>query len=150
LRPTVLFTYSSLILNDSELAKRVSDGAAASKAPQTVIASWFRPNLHKRGSVRTVFDGRYKLTRYFAPVERNSPTTLDELYRHNDVELFDLETEPGEETNLASAGNAHAQLVREMSAKLEGVIKNEIGVDDGREMPTLDDVTWTLQRDRLD
>jgi arylsulfatase len=150
LREGVLFTYSGLILNDSELAKRLSDAAAAGKAPQTVMASGFRPNLHKRGSVRTVFDGRYKLTRYFAPVERNPPTTLDELYRHNDVELFDLETDPDEETNLATDGDAQAQLVLEMSAKLERVIKNEIGVDDGREMPKLDDVTWTVQKDRLD
>lgn len=34
------------------------------------------------------------------------------------------------------------------SAKLEALIKREIGVDDGREMPHFDDIKWTI--DRLD
>lgn len=34
--------------------------------------------------------------------QRNLPTTLDELYRFNDVELYDLHTDPHEMTNLAA------------------------------------------------
>ena len=33
-----------------------------------------------------------------------------------------------------------------MSAKLEALIKAEIGVDDGREMPDVGKITWTIDR----
>src|SRR5262249_1480934 len=84
---------------------------------------------------RTVFDGRYKFSRYFGPVDRNRPTTLDELYKANDVELFDLQTDPGETVNLAADRETHEDLIATMSAKLEAAIKAEIGVVEGREMP---------------
>ncbi len=38
-------------------------------------------------------------------------------------------------TNLAATKGQDHDLVMTMSAKLEAVIKAEIGVDDGREMP---------------
>lgn len=38
----------------------------------------------------------------------------------------------------------HGALVLAMSAKLEALIKSEIGVDDGREMPPVQSLTWTL------
>jgi hypothetical protein len=50
----------------------------------------YRLNLSKRGSLRSVFDGRYMFRCYFAPLQRNQPKNLDELYRQNDVELFHL------------------------------------------------------------
>jgi len=96
--------------------------------------------------LRTVFDGRYKFTRYFAPVDRNRPRNIDEIYRWNDVELFDLTTDPEEMINLASEKNATGDLVLAMSSKLEALIKEEIGVDDGREMPNVDGIDWTIDR----
>jgi arylsulfatase len=33
-----------------------------------------------------------------------------------------------------------------MSGKLESMIKAEIGKDDGREMPELANITWTIDR----
>ena len=56
--------------------------------------------MKKRGSMRTVFDGRHKFSRYFSPADRNRPKTIDELYNWNDVELFDLVKDPGEVKNL--------------------------------------------------
>jgi arylsulfatase A-like enzyme len=147
IRDSVLFTYSGLATNDSEVIRIVSEARAAGRDPKkAVVESGYRPDMKKRGSLRTVFDGRYKFTRYFAPVERNSPRNLDELYRRNDVELFDLAGDPSEMRNLATDREQHAGLLLTMNAKLESAIKAEIGVDDGREMPTLEGVNWNIDR----
>jgi arylsulfatase len=125
----------------------VTDCVAAGKDPkETMRAAGFRPDLKKRGSLRTVVDGRYKLTRYFAPVDRHEPETLDELFKANDVELFDLQADPQERVNLATDRNKNRDLLLVMSAKLETLIKAEIGVDDGRELPEISGITWTLDR----
>jgi len=146
-RDSVLFTYSGLATNDSELTRLISEGRAAGQDPKSAIkAAGYRPNMKKRGSLRTVFDGRHKFTRYFAPAERNSPRNLDELYRWNDVELFDLKTDPAEMNNLATQRQEHEATLSRMNAKLEAIIKAEIGVDDGREMPELSGVDWRIDR----
>jgi arylsulfatase len=129
---------------DSEPLAGAVKALAAGQDLASALKHGVPPDLGKRGTLRTVFDGRYKFSRYFAPVARNRPRALDELYRDNDVELFDLETDPGETTNLAARRGEHADLLLAMSAKLEAQIKAEIGVDDGREMPPLQSVTWTL------
>ncbi len=146
-RDSVLFTYSGLATNDSELIRLVSEARAAGKDPKEAVkAAGYRPNLKKRGSLRMVFDGRHKFTRYFSPLERNSPKTLDALYAANDVELFDLQSDPKEMTNLAAKQGENAELVAAMSAKLEAAIKAEIGVDDGREMPEVEGIDWRIDR----
>ena len=148
-RDAVLFTYSGLATNDSEAIRIVADAKAAQQDPKQAMATaGYRPDLNKRGSLRTMFDGRYKFTRYFAPTQRNLPRDIDELYRFNDVELFDLQSDPDEMTNLAATKGENAELVMASSAKLEALIKREIGVDDGREMPHFDTIDWTI--DRLD
>ena len=47
-------------------------------------------------------------------------------------------------TNLAATKGENRDLLLIMSAKLEAIIKAEIGVDDGREMPDFKGVTWVL------
>jgi arylsulfatase len=144
-REAVLFTYSALLCNDNGLIKVCGEAIAEGRDAQaTLKASGYKPDLKKRGSLRTVFDGRYKFSRYFAPVDRNRPATLDDLYKANDVELFDLQTDPEETINLAADRDNHKDLIAAMSAKLETAIKAEIGVDDGREMPELPKVTWYI------
>ncbi|MDQ8038205.1 MAG: sulfatase-like hydrolase/transferase [Pedobacter sp.] len=147
LREGVLFTYSGLATNDSETIRLVSEARAAGKNPKEAMkAAGYRPNMKKRGNLRTVFDGRYKFTRYFSPLQRNRPTTLDELYQWNDVELFDLATDPSEMKNLAAQKGQNAELVMAMNKKLEALIKAEIGVDDGREMPVVEGIDWAIDR----
>lgn len=144
-RTGVLFAYSALCTVDSTLIQVAGEAIAANKSPKEELEkAGYKPDLKKRGSLRTVFDGRYKFSRYFAPIDRNRPTTIDELYKANDVELFDLQTDPDETTNLASDREKHSDLIVSMSAKLETVIKAEIGVDDGREMPEIPKVKWYL------
>lgn len=66
------------------------------------------------------------------------------MYKNNDVELFDLQVDPHEMTNLAGTKGQNQELVKTMSDKLEAVIKLEIGVDNGREMPEVEGISWTL------
>jgi arylsulfatase len=144
-RESVLFTYSALLCNDNGLIKVCGEAIAEGKDAQaTLKASGYKPDLKKRGSLRTGFDGRYKFSRYFAPVDRNRPATIDDLYKANDVELFDLQTDPEETINLAADRVKNGDVITAMSAKLEAAIKAEIGVDDGREMPELPKVTWYI------
>jgi arylsulfatase A-like enzyme len=151
-REAVLFTYSGLAANDADLIRKAGELVASGKGMDALASSGAQPDLHKRGSLRTMFDGRYKFSRYFAPIERNRPASLDELYDHNDAELFDLESDPFESRNLAAKKGENAELVMAMSDKLERVIKAEIGVDDGREMPDVKgkDVRWSLPLNALD
>jgi arylsulfatase len=149
-RAGVLFTYSGLSTNDAGIFAVAGEAIAAGKNPaEEMKKAGYKPDLKKRGSLRTVFDGRYKFSRYFAPVDRNSPTSLDDLYRVNDVELFDLEADPSETVNLAADRERNAELVMTMSGKLEALITAEIGRDDGREMPNVATVTWTIDRPDL-
>jgi arylsulfatase len=146
-REGVLFTYSCLVANDAELIAVAGEAIAAGKNPrESMKAKGFKPDLKKRGSVRTVFDGRYKFSRYFSPVDRNKPGNLEELYKVNDVELFDLQTDPSETVNLAADREKNGDLIARMSGKLETLIKAEIGQDDGREMPEVSKITWTVDR----
>jgi len=46
--------------------------------------------------------------------------------------------------NLAADKTQNGDLVRTMSERLEAVIKAEIGVADGREMPDVKGIAWTL------
>jgi len=58
------------------------------------------PNLEKREMFRGIFDGRYKLVRYFGMGNYNLPTSVQQLLADNDVALYDLQSDPIEETNL--------------------------------------------------
>lgn len=143
-RDGILFSYNGLVTVDSAPLAGAVKAIAAGKDLPTALKSGGQPDLSKRGTVRTTFDGRYKFTRYFSPTKRNSPKTVEELYANNDVELFDLQTDPHEMTNLAANKGQNQELVKTMSDKLESIIKMEIGVDNGREMPEVKGITWTL------
>jgi len=147
IRDSVLFTYSGLGTNDHEVYRINAEAKMAGKRPVVeLLKAGYRPDMKKRGSLRTVFDGRYKFSRYFAPVDHNTPKTIDELFDWNDVELFDLESDPREVKNLAADRKANADLITTMSGKLEAIIKDEIGVDDGRELPHIPTVDWRIKR----
>jgi arylsulfatase len=147
LRDAALFTFSGLSTVDSEIWRLVAAAKAEKKDPKEELKrQGFRPNLKKRGTVRAIFDGRYKYGRYFGPVEHNTPTSLDDLYKNNDVELYDLKTDPAETRNLARDRVKNAALVTQMNGKLNAAIKTEMGADDGRELPEIPKITWTINR----
>ncbi|UYN97390.1 MAG: sulfatase-like hydrolase/transferase [Enhydrobacter sp.] len=146
-RPATLFTYSGLASNDAGVFDFAAKAAMAGKDPrEEAKKQGFKPDLKKRGHVRSAFDGRYRFTRYFAPVDHNSPRTLDELFKWNDVELYDLQSDPGEIDNLANDRGKNAELLLTMNGKLEAVIKAEIGKDDGRELPEIPKISWGVDK----
>lgn len=100
------------------------------------------PDMRKRGALRSVFDGRYRFTRYFSPKEHNRPTSLEALFRLNDVELFDLSRDPDEMRNLALDRTRHGELLLAMNAKLNRLIDAEVGEDVGQMLPGGVDGGW--------
>jgi len=69
---------------------------------------------------------------------------MDELYAHNDVELFDLQKDPDEMHNLAMDRAKHGELILAMNKKLNNLIKAEIGEDIGQELPQGDHQSWYI------
>ena len=88
-------------------------------------------DVNARGMVRGITTEQYKFVRYFSPVDFNTPTTLDELFAHNDVQLLDLYADQDEMVNLAADPEANAELILKMNDLLNDTIAQEIGVDDG-------------------
>jgi hypothetical protein len=88
--------------------------------------------MENREVFRGIFDGRYKLVRYFGLAHYNLPTSVEELLADNDVALYDLKMDPEEMNNLADPGNPlfDADLLGAMNTKLNALIESEIGVDE--------------------
>jgi arylsulfatase A-like enzyme len=146
-REGALFTYCSLATNDSDLIGQIIKAATAGKnVKEEMKATGWKPDLKKRGNVRAVADGRHKFTRFFSPLEHNRPVNLEDLFKSNDVELYDLKADPQEISNLALDREKNKDLILAMNAKLENLIKAEIGVDDGRELPEIPGINWALDR----
>ena len=144
-REAALFTYSGLFANDGDFFGEVLKGVAGGKDLTTAFKTSGQPDLRKRGTLRMAVDGRYKVTRYFGPTQHHIPNTIDQLYENNDVELYDLQKDPGEMTNLAATKGQNQELVMKMNAKLSSVIKEEIGADNGGEMPDVKGISWALK-----
>lgn len=94
-----------------------------------------RPELTPRGFISFCFDGRYKFSRYYAPDNFNTPTTLDELVGNNDLELFDLERDPDEMVNLAVDTSANRELILRQNELLNRLIAREVGDNNGSFLP---------------
>ncbi len=87
-----------------------------------------------RGMVRGIVTENYKFARYFSPIDFNTPTTIEQLLSHNDIQLFDLKNDPGELNNLAADPAANEALIMDLNAQLNRLIEKEIGIDDGQEV----------------
>ena len=87
-----------------------------------------------RGVARGLVTEKYKFVRYFSPVGFNTPTTIEQLLSHNDIQLFDLKNDPEELNNLAADPAKNEALIMDLNALLNRLIEKEIGIDDGQEM----------------
>lgn len=139
-RPAALFNYNMFIYLDAAwfgpfvhtlLSKeRLVDKVA------TLVTQ--QPDFKKRGAIRSSFDGRYRFSRYFSPLDFNRPTTYEALIANNDLEVFDLQEDPQETRNLAVEGKAKSDLMMALNDTLNARIDEEVGVDDGKFLPLLD------------
>jgi arylsulfatase len=89
------------------------------------------PDLEAREMFRGVFDGRYKLVRYFGMGNYHLPTSVEQLLADNDVALYDLQSDPEEMDNLANPAHPRYDeaLLSAMNEKLNALIAEEIGED---------------------
>jgi arylsulfatase A-like enzyme len=131
LRSAVLFNYVGVMTVDGDYLREIM-GAPYLGRPAPPITTM---NLDKRGFVSFVFDGRYKFGRYYAPAGFNTPQTLEEIFKHNDVQLFDLENDPDEMHNLAAEPEKNRSLILRMNGLLNDLIANEVGFNDNRFLP---------------
>ena len=139
-----LLTYDMIATIDAEWfsrnAPKVFDAAAhqagqefhrGMEAFKGLVKEIGVPNLEKRELFRGVFDGRYKLVRYFGMGHYNLPASAKRLLADNDVALYDLQSDPEEMDNLANPAHPKydEKLLSAMSQKLNALIAEEIGED---------------------
>lgn len=143
-----LYCYNMFAYLDGDFMARVvatmqqPDGKA--KVKEAAQSGALRPDLSKRGAIRSVFDGRYQFARYFSPRQHNQPRSLEALFELNDVELYDREKDPLERNNLALEREKHRDLLEAMNAKLNALIEREVGEDVGQMLPGGVDGGWVV------
>jgi len=143
-RDGALFCYNMLAYLDGDFLVKAVEHLQQGGKPADLKAAGVVPDFGKRGAVRSVYDGRYVFARYFSPKQHNRPTTLEELLRFNDVELFDTRSDPYEMSNLAAAPGGARELMLAMNDKLNRLIDTEVGEDRGQMMPGGADAGWEV------
>jgi arylsulfatase A-like enzyme len=139
-RPAALFNYNMFSYLDAAwFGPFVRTGMSKEPALEKIAKMvTLQPNWRNRGAIRSIFDGRYRFSRYFSPIEFNRPTTYEALVAKNDLEVYDLQEDPEEMRNLAQDGKAKSDLIMALNETLNGRIDEEVGVDDGRFLPLRD------------
>lgn len=131
-RPGVLFNYVGISTVDSTFLIRLMSASLSHKVPFPQLSEI---NTGKRGFLSFVFDGRYKFARFYAPKAFNTPKTLEDIFKNNDVQLFDLQTDPAEANNLALDREKNKALILRMNGLLNDLMAQEVGVNDGKFLP---------------
>jgi len=145
LRDAALFAYLGALTLDANFLGQVGEILTGGGDPAELKRSGIRPDLTKRGFQRTIVDGRYKYSRYFAPTQHHIPDTVEEARELNDLELFDLADDPDEMTNLAAQGTDHDDLLAELNHRMSALVREEIGAaEDGRYLPALPQMSWAV------
>ena len=140
IRPAALFNYNMFSYLDAKwfaplITVVVSDEPMAEKLKKIVR---LQPDFNNRGAIRSIFDGRYRFSRYFSPIHFNRPTTYEALVGNNDLEVYDLQEDPEETRNLAQDGTAKGELMMSLNDKLNARVDEEVGDDNGKFLPLRD------------
>jgi len=141
-RKSALYNYNMWLYQDAELMDKVYEAKVNGQSPKELGLA---PNLTNRGAIRSVTDGRYRYSRYFSPLQHNMPSSMEQIFEYNDIELFDLQADPNETQNLAVDTKANGDLLLAMNQKLADVINAEVGDDDGSFLPENQD-GWAITR----
>jgi arylsulfatase len=131
LRPGALFNYVGLSTVDGDYFVFAFARLAQGKRAPAVTDI----KLDKRGFLAFVFDGRYKFARFYAPNDFNTPKTLEQLFKHNDVQVFDLKTDPDEMRNLALDRGKNQDTILRLNGLLNELMAREVGANDGSFLP---------------
>jgi arylsulfatase A-like enzyme len=126
-RPAVLFNYVGPSTVDADFLRETMDSLVFRRPSPSLSQA----KLDKRGFLSFTFDGRYKFGRYYAPTAFNTPRTLEEILADNDVQLFDLQSDPDEMHNLAVEPEKNRETILRMNALLNDLIAKEVGANDG-------------------
>ena len=97
--------------------------------------SQLKSGVSKRGFLAFTFDGQYKFARYYAPDAFNAPKTMEQIFKYNDVQLFDLKADPNETHNLALDQDANKDTILRMNALLNDLMAKEVGSNNGAFLP---------------
>jgi arylsulfatase len=145
-RAGALFNYNMFAYIDGPFLQKAADFINAGNNPKALKDSGLKPNLMKRGAIRSVYDGRYVYARYFSPKQHNRPDTLEEIKRWNDTELYDTASDPDEMNNLAQS---NPELLMAMNDKLNRLIDEEVGEDRGQMLPGGIDAGWEVSAETM-
>lgn len=138
LRDATLFNYAMLDYSDAKWLQGVRELVSNRNIPEdrkSAMLDSLQPHLEYRCAIRSVFDGRYRLSRYFALNRFNRPTSIEMLYADNDLELFDLKSDPEELRNLALSPSQHVDILMTLNGQLNRLITDEVGEDSIASMP---------------
>ena len=145
----VLFNYNMFAYLDGEFLEKAVAWIKKGGNPKEIKSSGIRPDMMKRGAVRSIYDGRYTFSRYFSPKQHNRPASIEELFRFNDVELFDAKSDPAEMSNLAADPARNRELVAALNDKLNRLIDAEVGEDRGQMLPGGIEAGWEVTRETM-
>lgn len=148
-RNGALFNYNMLAYLDGDFLYKAVAHIKQGGNPKQLKEAGIVPDMMKRGAVRMVYDGQYVFARYYSPKQHNQPKTKEDIYRFNDVELYDVKADPLEMKNLAAEGNHHHELVLAMNEKLNGLIDAEVGEDRGQMLPGGIEAGWEVTPDTM-
>ena len=138
MRSSALFNFDMLSYQDAKWASLTIDTKeyrSVDTKQQLAELEKYPPNFYNRTSIRSIWDGRYRFSRYFSPIQFNTPQLLAELMAKNDLEVYDLQNDPEEINNLALNVKKYGELILALNQQTNQRIAEEVGIDDGRFLP---------------
>ena len=144
LHEAVLFNYNMFAYLDGDFMRKGVEFLHGGGNPKELLASGVKPDMRKRGAIRSIWDGRYVYARYFSPKQHNRPTSLEQIFQFNDVEVFDTASDPLEMRNLAVDRKKHGDLILALNAKMNRTLDAEVGEDRGQSLPGGIEAGWEV------
>jgi arylsulfatase A-like enzyme len=134
----LLFHWTSFAFLDHRSVARFT--AALDRNPVRRFAeltSILHDSSRQRGLMRGSMNSQYKFARYFSPRSSVQPHDWESLIEDSDFELYDLQSDPGETTNLAVDPQRYREPILTMNALTNRLAASEIGADDGAYLPMI-------------